>query len=97
MITSVFQITGIDPYPSWVKTESGKSAPLCGLALWDVTDDPKIKEFMCVVYGYDAIKHYEVGDYVMVTVDILITIDENESFKQEIRVLEVKKINLPKA
>ena len=94
MVKSVFQITGLDSYPTWCKTDDGRSAPMRELLLKDVTEDPVVDEVLCVVYGVDAFKHYDFGEYVLATLDIVVGYNEDETRKQEIRARRISKIKI---
>ena len=92
MITRLFQVTSADAYPSWGKTENGGEAPMRELMFKEVTEDPFVDEVMCVVYGVDAIKRYEIGEYVLATLDIFVGYDEDENRKQVIRARGISKV-----
>ena len=94
MVTSVFEVIGFDSYPCWCKKEDGRAAPMRELMLRDVTEDPAVDEVMCVVYGVDAFKRYEIGEYVLATLDFFVGYNEDETRKQEIRARGVSKITL---
>ena len=95
MVRDIFQITKTEPYPTWAKAEDGKEAPVKELWLRSVTADPAVDEVMCTVYGHDAILRCEIGDFVIATIDIFISIDENENYKQAIRARDIKKFDVP--
>ena len=94
MITRLFQITGLDPYPTWCENENGSAAPMRELMFKDVTEDPIVNDVICVVYGVDAYKHYELGEYVLATLDIFVGYNEDETRKQVIRARDVNKVLL---
>jgi hypothetical protein len=96
MYTHVFQITNFDSYPIWCENEDGSRAPMRNLMLKDVTEDPIMDEVMCPVYGIDAIKKYELGEYVLATLDCFVGYDDDgETRKQVIRVIGISKVILP--
>ena len=95
MVTRVFEITDLESYPHWCREDNGRAAPMRELELKDVTEDPIVDEVMCVVYGFDAIKNYKVGEYVLATLEIFVGLDEDERRTQEIRVRGISKINIP--
>lgn len=95
MITRLFQITNLDSYPTWCREEDGRAAPMRELMLKDVTEDPVVDEVICVAFGFDAFKHYEIGEYVLATLDILVGINEDETHKQMIRARSISKVMMP--
>lgn len=95
MVTRVFKITDLDSYAHWCSEEDGREAPMREMRFEDVTEDPVFDEVMCVVYGVDATKHYELGEYVLVTLDFYVGYNDDETRKQVIRVKGVSKISLP--
>ena len=94
MVTRLFQITDFESYPTWCKNENGNEAPVRELMLKDVTEDPVVDEVMCVVYGADAVKRYELGEYVLVTLQIYVGYNDDETRKQVIRARNVSKVLL---
>lgn len=96
MFKSLFKITDFDNYPVWCSTEDGRKAPMRQMMFKEVTEDPVVDEVMCVVYGVDAFKHYEIGEYVMATLDFFVGYNDDETRKQVIRARGVSKIMMPK-
>lgn len=96
MIKSVFQITDCETYPEWGKTQDGREAPVKKLMLKDIVKDAPIEEIRCDVFGTDATARYELGELVLATVRIYVTMNEDEEFIQVIQARDIKKINLPK-
>lgn len=96
MKTEVFLISEVDNYPTWASTENGLHAPIRQIMLKNMTEDPVVDEIYTVVYGKDALQHYELGDYVLASFEIFVGYNDDESYKQVIRVWDLKKINLPK-
>jgi hypothetical protein len=95
MLTSIFRVTDSDSYPSWCKSENGLEAPVKRLTIKGVSESPLVEEAMVMVYGPDALKKYEEGDFVLATLRIFVGIDEDEAYQQRIRVEEIEKIDLP--
>jgi hypothetical protein len=95
MVTRLFQITDFDSYPLWCKTDDGSEAPMRELMLKDATEDPVVDEVMCVAYGVDAIKRYELGEYILATLDIFVGYNDDETRKQVIRVRGISKVKMP--
>lgn len=95
MYRDIFQVTNPEPYATWAKAENGKEAPVKELWLKCVTKDPAVDEVICTVYGVDAIQHYNYGDYVIATIDIFVGMNEDETYKQEIRAKDIKKFDVP--
>ena len=95
MLTSLYEITSMNSYPIWCKSEDGHEAPMREMTFKDVTEDPFIDEVICQVYGIDAIKHYELGECVLVTLDIHLGFNEDETYKQVIRAINVRKVKMP--
>lgn len=94
MVKSLFQVTDSDSYPSWCKSENGLEAPAKKLILKGVSESPLVDEVLVTVCGPNALKNYELGDYVLATLKIFVGIDEDETYQQHIRVLDIEKINL---
>ena len=97
MIRDIFQVTNFSASMTWPKSENGKDAPIKELWLKCATKDPAVDEVMCVVYGIDAMKNYEIGDYVLATIDIFIGRTEQDDLEQVIRAMDIKKIDFAKA
>ena len=95
MNRDIFQIIGLDLMP-WPKAENGKEVPVKGLWLKCVTSEPAVDEVLCTVYGIDATQKYDVGDYVLATVEIFVSFNEDSEYKQVIRARDIKVIDLPK-
>ena len=95
MFKSLFEITDFDQYPVWCRTEDGREAPMRQMMFKEVTEEPVVDEVICVVYGVDACKRYEIGEYVMATLDIVVGFNEDETRKQVIRARGVSKIKQP--
>lgn len=95
MITRLYQVTDFDSYPSWCRNEEGREAPMREIMLKDVTEDPVAEEVICVVYGKDATKHYELGEFLLVTLDIFVGYNNDETRKQVIRGRDVSKVIFP--
>jgi len=94
MVTNLFKVTDSDSYPSWCKSENGLEAPVKRLTLKGVGESPMVDEVMVTVYGPDALKKYESGDFVLATLKIFVGIDEDEAYQQCIRVEKIEKIDL---
>ena len=94
MIHSIFEVTACQQYADWVK-EDGRGAPVRELTLRDVSDQPEVEEVQCMVYGVDALKHYELGERVFAALRIFVGFDENGDYAQEIRAVKVKKFDTP--
>ena len=95
MVTRLYQITDLDSYPSWCENEDGGRAPMRELMLKDVTEDPVVDEVMCVAYGVDAVKRYELGEYILATLDIFVGYNDDETRKQVIRARGISKVKIP--
>ena len=94
MFKDLFQVTNFSSCPVWAKAENGKEAPVKELWLKCVTKEPAVDEVICTVYGVDAILPYEIGDYVLATIDIFIEVNENEDYEQVIRAKDIKKFDV---
>ena len=96
MKDQVFLVADVDIYPTWASTENGLHAPLRQIMLKNMTENPVVDEIYTVVYGKDALLHLEIGDYVLASSEISVGYNDDESYKQVIRVWDLKKIILPK-